>query len=120
MSVTINRCAPNLPLELSSAASAQVAETLRCGVPSPHACPSNAAIRRETCERDEQSPLRPAFVRDAEKIVHIPAYNRLSGKTQGSRPDLWCKRSHGSNPGIAKVPIAGTSRMLPLRWESVN
>lgn len=37
-----------------------------------------------------------------------------------SRPDLWCKRSHGSNPGIAKVPIAGTSRMLPLRWESVN
>lgn len=82
MSVTINRCAPNLPLELSSAASAQVAETLRCGVPSPHACPSNAAIRRETCERDEQSPLRPAFVRDAEKIVHIPAYNRLSGKTQ--------------------------------------
>lgn len=38
----------------------------------------------------------------------------------GSRPDLWCKRSHGSNPGIAKVPIAGTSRMLPLRWESVN
>lgn len=39
---------------------------------------------------------------------------------RGSRPDLWCKRSHGSNPGIAKVPIAGTSRMLPLRWESVN
>ncbi len=56
MSVTFNRCAPNLPLELSSAASAQVAETLRRGVPGPHACPSNAAIRRETCERDKQTP----------------------------------------------------------------
>lgn len=82
MSVTINRCAPNLPLELSPATSAQVAEALCRGTPGPYACPSDKALRRELCERDEQSPLRPAFVRDAEKIVHIPAYNRLAGKTQ--------------------------------------
>ena len=62
-----------------------------------------------------------AFVRRFAWVkAWVRAHNRHGMDRFGSRPDLWCKRSHGSNPGIAKVPIAGTSRMLPLRWESVN
>lgn len=33
-------------------------------------------------ERDRASLLRPAFVRDIEKILHLPLYNRYTDKTQ--------------------------------------
>ena len=38
-------------------------------------------IRRNPA-RDQATLLRPAFVRDAEKILHSPYFNRLSDKTQ--------------------------------------
>ena len=40
------------------------------------------ALRREQRPADEASIWRPAFVRDVEKIIHTPAYNRYAGKTQ--------------------------------------
>jgi dGTPase len=39
------------------------------------------ALRRDA-SHDKASLLRPAFVRDAEKVLHSPYYNRLSDKTQ--------------------------------------
>ena len=39
------------------------------------------AIRRDPT-RDKASLWRPAFVRDVEKILHCPYYNRYSDKTQ--------------------------------------
>ncbi|MDR1082550.1 MAG: HD domain-containing protein [Coriobacteriales bacterium] len=41
----------------------------------------DAALRRNP-SRDQMTLWRPAFVRDAEKILHSPYYNRLSDKTQ--------------------------------------
>lgn len=38
-------------------------------------------LRRDS-ERDNGSAVRPPFVRDAEKIINSPYYNRLSNKTQ--------------------------------------
>jgi dGTPase len=38
--------------------------------------------RRLDLEHDKQTLARPAFVRDVEKIVNVPAYNRYAGKTQ--------------------------------------
>lgn len=39
------------------------------------------ALRRNS-ERDQASALRPAFVRDIDKILHCPYYNRYADKTQ--------------------------------------
>ena len=76
-----NLCAPHLPLALSPEASARVTE-LRATRSDRFATPDSAAIRRDDADRDRDTPMRPAFVRDAEKIMHTPAYNRMSGKTQ--------------------------------------
>ena len=76
-----NQCAPDLPLALSAEASAEVARRCETGVLSPYATPDEAAIRRDP-EHDRGSAVRPAYVRDAEKVLHLPAYTRMSGKTQ--------------------------------------
>lgn len=39
-------------------------------------------VRREKLAHDDSTLSRPAFMRDVEKIVNLPAYNRYSGKTQ--------------------------------------
>ncbi len=78
----INKLAPELTGELSAGAARAVAERLASGGLSPFACKDASAIRRCPAERDRDTRIRPAYVRDAEKIVHLPAYNRMSGKTQ--------------------------------------
>ena len=40
------------------------------------------AIRRTAVEGDRGTVWRPAFVRDVDKILHCPYYNRYSDKTQ--------------------------------------
>lgn len=80
MPVRVNPLAPDVRNTLSPEAEREVARH-RAGEMSPFACQDLAAIRRFS-ERDLDTPLRPAFVRDAEKILHMPAYNRLAGKTQ--------------------------------------
>ena len=82
MSGLTNKMAPGLQGELSPEAAAQVRNILESGRLSPYACTNEQAIRRDASERDQDTLMRPAFVRDAEKIVHMPAYNRLNGKTQ--------------------------------------
>lgn len=44
----------------------------------------NASFKylRRDCGRDKETALRPAFVRDADKILNSAYYNRLSDKTQ--------------------------------------
>ena len=43
--------------------------------------PNEDAIRRNP-DRDKNTVLRPAYVRDIEKIIHSPFYNRYADKTQ--------------------------------------
>ena len=78
----VNPLAPGLAQGLSAEARAQVAENAARGACSPWATPNAAAIRRVDEPRDVATALRPAFMRDAEKVMHLPAYNRLAGKTQ--------------------------------------
>ena len=52
------------------------------GWQNPFRAPDAAALRREDRPGDAASIWRPAFVRDVEKIIHTPAYNRYAGKTQ--------------------------------------
>ena len=48
----------------------------------PYRADDRDVIRREQRLGDEASIWRPAYVRDVEKIIHTPAYNRYAGKTQ--------------------------------------
>ena len=54
----------------------------REGRTSPYRCDDDEALRRFDRPDDRASVWRPAFVRDCEKILHLPAYNRYAGKTQ--------------------------------------
>lgn len=78
----INRMAPHMPLRVSPETEARIRDMRRGGAMSHYACADAAVIRRDVAERDNDTVIRPAFVRDIEKIVHAPAYNRLNGKTQ--------------------------------------
>ena len=51
------------------------------GVRSSARCSDQSAVRRNP-DRDAPTLWRPAFVRDIEKILHLPAYNRYADKTQ--------------------------------------
>lgn len=48
----------------------------------PYRADDRDVIRREQRLGDEANIWRPAYVRDVEKIIHTPAYNRYAGKTQ--------------------------------------
>lgn len=52
------------------------------GWENPYRTSDEDALRREERPADRSSTWRPAFVRDVEKILHMPAYNRYAGKTQ--------------------------------------
>lgn len=52
------------------------------GWKNPYRTSDEDAVRREERPADRSSIWRPAFVRDVEKILHMPAYNRYAGKTQ--------------------------------------
>ena len=47
----------------------------------PYAMSDNLIIRRNP-DKDKATFVRPAFVRDVEKILHLPVYNRYGDKTQ--------------------------------------
>lgn len=59
----------------------QITQNLKGGILSPYRAKDDEALRRNM-ERDKNSVLRPAFVRDTEKILHLPLYNRYNDKTQ--------------------------------------
>lgn len=78
----VNPLAPHLTGTLSPEVNELVGQLASGVVRNPYATPNEAALRRDDADRDRDTVLRPSFVRDTEKILHMPAYNRLSGKTQ--------------------------------------
>ncbi|MDY2777008.1 MAG: HD domain-containing protein [Collinsella sp.] len=71
-----------MPESLSEGLIDRMRDDRACGWVNPYRTDDAAATRREDRPGDEASLWRPAFVRDIEKILHIPAYNRYAGKTQ--------------------------------------
>jgi dGTPase len=45
-------------------------------------CPDEAVIRRKNNEHDKSNVWRTAFIRDVDKILNCPFYNRYADKTQ--------------------------------------
>ncbi|MEL7622538.1 MAG: HD domain-containing protein [Clostridiales bacterium] len=66
---------------LSPALQERINEDRRRGWVNPWRCDDAWALRRNP-QRDEPTLWRPAFVRDVEKVLHSPYYNRYTDKTQ--------------------------------------
>jgi len=67
--------------KLSESMERRIAHDRAAGWVNPWRADESTATRRDP-SRDKSTLLRPAFVRDAEKVLHSPYYNRLSDKTQ--------------------------------------
>ncbi len=67
--------------KLSPSVESRILQDRKNGFVNPYRCNDEDVIRRDQ-SRDKASLWRPAFVRDTEKIIHLPYYNRYSDKTQ--------------------------------------
>ena len=68
-------------LNLSQKCIEEIQEKKEQGWVNPYAFRDEDIVRREM-DHDKANAWRPAFVRDVEKIIHVPFYNRYSDKTQ--------------------------------------
>lgn len=66
---------------LSEELQQRILEDRRNGYVNPYRTEDEEVIRRQP-NRDKHKLLRPAYVRDCEKIMHAPYYNRYADKTQ--------------------------------------
>lgn len=67
--------------KLSEEIQRQIIEDKKSNHVNPYRCGDEKVIRRNM-EQDKANLWRPAFVRDIEKILHLPYYNRYVDKTQ--------------------------------------
>lgn len=67
--------------ELSKELQKEILRDREQGWKNPFACVDEQVIRKNA-KRDSASLWRPAFIRDVEKIIHSPYYNRYTDKTQ--------------------------------------
>ncbi len=72
----------SMPDHLSSALVSRMEGDRARGWTNPYRALDEGVIRREDRPADRNSIWRPSYVRDTEKILHLPAYNRYNGKTQ--------------------------------------
>ena len=66
--------------KLSEQLQQRIIEDKNRGWKNPAACRDEEVVRRQ--DRDRANLWRPAYVRDIEKIIHSPYYNRYTDKTQ--------------------------------------
>lgn len=69
-------------LELDPQIEHEILENRASGWENPYAFKDEDIVRREAKTHDEATLTRPAFARDIEKIINIPAYNHYADKTQ--------------------------------------
>ena len=72
----------SMPSHISDDLAHRIEDDRATGWVNPWRTDDSAALRREVRASDVASVIRPAFVRDVEKVLHLPAYNRYNGKTQ--------------------------------------
>lgn len=77
----INACAPEMAQDISAELAREIQEGRPLEISRGRSLDAHS-IRRERSLEASGSPRRPAYVRDIEKILYTPAYNRLAGKTQ--------------------------------------
>ena len=68
-------------INLSDKTASKIEQDRQNHTDNPYACKDENIIRRDS-SHDVANLHRPAFVRDVEKIMNVPYYNRYSDKTQ--------------------------------------
>lgn len=71
----------NIYRKISEAVQDKIRSDRENGYVNPYRFDDDKAARRDP-SHDKANLWRPTFVRDTEKIMHLPAYNRYSDKTQ--------------------------------------
>lgn len=87
----------------------------------PYRCNDDAVLRRENNPNDNASITRPAFSRDTEKIINIPAYNRYADKTQVFsfvENDDICRR--GLHVQLVSRVALGIGKLLGLNTDLIE
>lgn len=69
-------------LELDPLIAQQIQDDRAARVRNPYRFDDAGVIRRKRNAHDDATLTRPAFGRDIEKIINVPAYNRYADKTQ--------------------------------------
>lgn len=108
-------------LTIDPAIEEQIRADREAGRMSPYRfCDENVA-RREQNPHDTATIARPAFARDIEKIVNMPAYNRYAGKTQVFsfvENDDICRR--GLHVQLVSRVARGIGRLLGLNCDLIE
>ena len=68
--------------ELSPELSRRMAEDRKRITCPPPGCDDSLALRRLSLDTDLPTVWRPSFIKDVDKIMHCPYYNRYTDKTQ--------------------------------------
>lgn len=71
-----------IPSALSPELVERISADRASGAVNPYCCNDDQVIRRIDRATDKGTLMRPSFMRDIEKILHLPAYSRYAGKTQ--------------------------------------
>ena len=100
-----------IPSALSPELVERIAADRASGYVNPYRCNDDQVIRRIDRAADKGTLMRPAFMRDTEKILHLPAYTRYAGKTQVF--------SFRSNDDPCHAAVCTCSLCLALRAISV-
>lgn len=67
--------------KLDKAIEKQIKYNIEKGILNPYRAKDEESVRRDR-DRDKNTVLRPSYIRDREKILHLPLYNRYNDKTQ--------------------------------------
>ncbi len=108
-------------LELRPDVAEAIENDRRMGRQNPFATPDSAVIRRADIAHDRATLTRPAFARDIEKILNIPAYNRYADKTQVFSlvdNDQICRR--GLHVQLVSRIARGIGALLGLNCELIE
>lgn len=87
----------------------------------PHRFRDEDVVRRDPKPHDRATLARPAFARDIEKILNIPAYNRYAGKTQVfsfTENDDICRR--GLHVQLVSRVARGIGALLGLNCDLIE
>ena len=99
----------------------QIVEDRKNNVVNEFAFKDTDICRRHEIKNDEATLARPAFMRDVEKIVNLPAYNRYAGKTQVFslvENDDICRR--GLHVQLVNRVARGIGKLLNLNLDLID
>lgn len=108
-------------LTIDPAIEEQIRTDREAGLMSPYRFRDEDVARRESNPHDIATIARPAFARDIEKIVNMPAYNRYAGKTQVFsfvENDDICRR--GLHVQLVSRVARGIGRLLGLNCDLIE